>query len=109
MTGKVQIDMSMGSIVAEMSRIAMAPNLVRDPLRKQAETLAADVDQIRTNIVATKEGGMITGEERLREYLGGLYGDVTQYDGRPTDSQIARAAGLAHDLDDVVSEFNKSC
>ncbi len=76
-----------------------------DPLRKQAEQLAADVDQIRTKIVATKEGGMITGEERLREYLGGLYGDVAGYEGRPTESQVARTDALAHELDDVVREF----
>jgi hypothetical protein len=48
---------------------------------------------------------MITGEERLREFLAGLYGDVSQYEGRPTDSQIARADALAHELDDVVKEF----
>jgi photosystem II stability/assembly factor-like uncharacterized protein len=76
-----------------------------DPLRKQAEQLAADVDQIRTKIVATKEGGMITGEERLREYLGGLYGDVAGYEGRPTESQVARTDALARELDDVVREF----
>jgi hypothetical protein len=77
-----------------------------DSARKQAEKLAADVDQIRTKIVATKEGGMITGEERLREFLGGLYGDVNQYDGRPTDSQVARTDALSRELDDVIREFN---
>jgi hypothetical protein len=63
------------------------------------------VDKIRAKIVATKEGGMITGEERLREYLGGLYGDVNQYDGRPTEEQIARSESLSRELDDVVKEF----
>jgi hypothetical protein len=55
--------------------------------------------------VATKEGGMITGEERLREYLAGLYGEVNGFDGRPTDSQVARATSLDHDLADVIGEF----
>jgi photosystem II stability/assembly factor-like uncharacterized protein len=76
-----------------------------DPLRKQAQQLAADVDQIRTRIVATKEGGMITGEERLREYLGGLYGDVNGYEGRPTNSQTERASALERELEDVIREF----
>jgi photosystem II stability/assembly factor-like uncharacterized protein len=76
-----------------------------DPLRKQAQQLAADVDQIRTRIVATKEGGMITGEERLREYLGGLYGDVNGYEGRPTNSQTERATALERELEDVIREF----
>jgi len=56
-------------------------------------------------MVATKEGGAITGEERLREYLATLYGDVNGYDGRPTDEQAARADTLAKELDAVVREF----
>ncbi len=48
---------------------------------------------------------MITGEERLREFLGGLYGDVNSYDGRPTDEQVARADALGRELEDVVKEF----
>jgi hypothetical protein len=39
----------------------------KDPLRKQVQQLAADCDALRGKIVATKEGGMITGEERIRE------------------------------------------
>jgi len=34
------------------------------------------------------EGGWISGQEKLRERLGTLYGDVSGYDGRPTDSQL---------------------
>jgi photosystem II stability/assembly factor-like uncharacterized protein len=77
-----------------------------DAARAQLQELAASADQIRSKIVATKEGGMITGEERLREYLGGLYGDVSSYEGRPTDSQVARAGVLARELEDVVREFS---
>ena len=69
--------------------------------------LADAADTIRKEIVATKEGGAITGEERLREYLGDLYGDVTQYDGRPTDEQVARAAVLDRQLEEVVTEFRR--
>ena len=76
-----------------------------ESLRKRLTDLRDAVDKIRAKIVATKEGGMITGEERLREYLGGLYGDVNQYDGRPTEEQIARSESLSRELDDVVKEF----
>ena len=88
-----------------LARSAKLPE--NDPVRKQAEQLASDMDRIRTKIVATKEGGMITGEERLREYLGGLYGDVAGYEGRPTDSQTARADALARELEDVIREFTE--
>ncbi len=76
-----------------------------DPLRQKLQGLSEAADKIRTRIVATKEGGMVTGEERLREYLAQLYGDVNSYEGRPTDSQAARAESLARELDDVIREF----
>ena len=74
-------------------------------LKKQLTLLAADADELRTKIVATKEGGMITGEERLREFLCSLYGDVNSYDGAPTTSQLARADVLDRQLADVIKEF----
>jgi len=79
----------------------------KDPLRARLAAFAGQADAIRSKIVATKEGGMITGEERLREYLGGLYGDVNQYAGRPTDSQVARTDVLARELEDVIKDFTQ--
>jgi photosystem II stability/assembly factor-like uncharacterized protein len=79
---------------------------VRDTAIQQKKTDLADAaDKIRSKIVATKEGGAITGEERLREFLAGLYGDVNGYDGRPTTQQFARADALSRELEDVVKEF----
>jgi photosystem II stability/assembly factor-like uncharacterized protein len=76
-----------------------------DALRRKLAELAESADKVRSQIVATKEGGMITGEERLREYLGGLYGDVNSYEGRPTDSQVARADALSRELEAVIKQF----
>ena len=50
---------------------------------------------------------MITGEERIREHLGQLYGAINGYEGRPTDYQAARADSLAHELEDVIGDFQK--
>jgi len=50
---------------------------------------------------------MITGEERIRELLGQLYGAVTGYDGKPTDYQAARTESLGHELQDVIEDFQK--
>ena len=63
-------------------------------------------DTIRKKIVATKEGGHITGEERLREKASQLYGDLTSCEGRPADYLVARIDSLQHELDDVSSEFD---
>jgi len=79
----------------------------KDPLRARLQQLADESDKLRSKIVATKEGGMITGEERLRELLGKVYGDVTGWEGRPTDYQAARTDSLAHELEDVVADFRK--
>jgi photosystem II stability/assembly factor-like uncharacterized protein len=79
----------------------------KDPLRKQLQDLATQCDTLRSKIVATKEGGMITGEERIRELLGQLYGAVSGYEGRPADYQAARSESLAHELEDVIGDFQK--
>ena len=50
---------------------------------------------------------MITGEERLREFLARLYGDVVDYEGRPSEAQLLRAEGLARELADVKQQFER--
>ena len=77
-----------------------------DPLRAHLLAASAQVDELRKKIVATKEGGAITGEERLREYLTGLYSDVVFYEGRPSQTQVERADALARELADVVKDFD---
>ncbi len=76
-----------------------------DPLTEQLRQASTQVDTWRKKIVATKEGGAITGEERLREFLADLYGNVVGYEGRPSQTQEQRAEALAHELADVVKEF----
>ena len=43
----------------------------------------------------------------MREFLAGLYSDVNGYDGKPTDSQVARTEVLGRELEDVINEFQK--
>jgi hypothetical protein len=64
------------------------------------------VDAFRKKIVATKEGGAITGEERLREFLADLYGSVVGHEGIPSQTQVDRADALARELADVVKSFD---
>ena len=97
------VDAIIGVRADALARAAKLP--AGDALRPRLQQFADTADEIRKRIVATKEGGMITGEERLREYLAGLYGDVNNYEGRPTDSQFARAGALGRELEDVVREF----
>src|ERR1039458_4238302 len=82
------VDAILGVRDGARERAAKLPET--DPLRGKLTKLADAADVIRGKIVATKEGGAITGEERLREFVAGLYGDVGNYEGRPTESQFAR-------------------
>ena len=63
------------------------------------------MDDIRKKIVATKEGGAVTGEERIREKTANVYGAVVFDEGRPTDYYLARIDSLKHERKDVVDEF----
>jgi photosystem II stability/assembly factor-like uncharacterized protein len=76
-----------------------------DAMRKQLTALNDKADAIRKEIVATKEGGAITGEERLREHTDELYGAITSYDGKPTDYQLARIDALTREYNDINGEF----
>src|ERR1700680_2320792 len=87
--------------------LARAAALKGDPaLTKRLSETAQKVEVLRGKIVATKEGGAITGEERIREKTTALYGAILNYDGRPGDYQIARIDSLKKELDDVRTEFD---
>ena len=118
---KAQFDLAMKlySLLGDMTfavdringvRLALdadAANLpASDPLAARLRTASQQVDDLRKKIVATKEGGAITGEERLRENLATLYGDVVFYEGRPTQMQMMRTDAIARELADVVRDFD---
>jgi len=75
-------------------------------LAQQLDGLADKVEQIRKKIVATKEGGAVTGEERIREKTTELYSELTGYEGRPAAYQVARIDSLKKELGDVDGEFD---
>jgi|GEM_PF-19269 len=77
-----------------------------DALAKKLRAASDQVDTLRRKIVATKEGGMITGEERLREFLASLYGEVVGYEGRPSATQVERTEAITHELSDVMTAFD---
>src|SRR5881398_920663 len=78
-----------------------------DPLRKNISDFDGKVDGVRKKIVATTEGGAITGEERLREHTDQLYGAILSYEGKPGGYQIAYIDALKRELGDVTKEFDQ--
>jgi len=67
----------------------------------------ADAEALRRKVVATKEGGAITGEERLREFSATLYGSLTGFDGVPTEEQKRYATTLRAEFGDVEAQWAK--
>lgn len=78
-----------------------------DALHKTIMDFDAKVDAVRKLIVATTEGGAITGEERLREHTDQLYGAILSYEGKPADYQVARIDSLKRELADATKDFEQ--
>jgi photosystem II stability/assembly factor-like uncharacterized protein len=70
-----------------------------DKLRQRLNSLADTLESFRATLVATSEGGWLSGEEQLREKMAKVYGAVNGYDGRPTRSQLDQEKILADQLD----------
>src|SRR5207247_1741505 len=65
-----------------------------DQLRKNISDFDGKVDAVRKKIVATTEGGVITGEERLREHTDQLYGAHLSDEEKPGAYLIAYVDAL---------------
>ena len=72
-----------------------------DPLAGKLRALADKLEDTRKLIVATTEGGAITGEERIRENLDTVYGAMNGWEGRPAAYQLDRVEALRRELADV--------
>lgn len=76
-----------------------------DALAKKLDVTADRLDELRRSLVTVREGGQITGEEKLREQLGRLYGGVNGYEGRPTNSQLRYADVLEGEMAAAEKQF----
>jgi hypothetical protein len=74
---------------------------------KRLADYAGELEAFRGSLVSTSDAGWLSGEERLRERLADVFGGVAGYDGRPTQSQIERAAVLSQELDAARATFEE--
>jgi len=72
-----------------------------DPLGGKLRALSKRLDEVKKLIVATTEGGAITGEERIREHLDTLYGAMNRWEGKPAKYQTDAIDTLRKELDDA--------
>ncbi|MES2884283.1 MAG: sialidase [Pseudomonadota bacterium] len=97
----------MDRILALRSGLAERKAAVKDAaLSQRVAEVDAKVDAVRKRIVATTEGGAITGEERLREHTDMLYGAILSHEGKPGSYHLQRIAALKAELADVDLAFN---
>lgn len=76
-----------------------------DPLHRKLTEFDGKLDGLRKQIVATTEGGAITGEERLREHTDQLYGAIIGWDGPPTTYALDNIVALRNQLTEVSGQF----
>jgi photosystem II stability/assembly factor-like uncharacterized protein len=79
-----------------------------DALRKHLETLGKTMEEQRQALVSVKEGEVVSGEDKLREELATLYGNVNLYEGKPTASQTNRMATLGKEMEAAYAKFQAS-
>ncbi len=80
---------------------SMADPKADEPTKTQIAAFVEKSEVVRREIVATKEGGAITGEERLREQLDYAYGALMSFEGKPGDYQVARVEALRQEFEAV--------
>ncbi len=68
------------------------------------EAFADRLEKERTKLVST-ETSIFASDEKLRENLGNLFGEVASYDGRPTVSQVDRSKVLIAELETAEQEI----
>jgi hypothetical protein len=90
----------------DQARTAAAGLADRDPLRSRLLAFAESLDRQRAALVSSQRGEGISGEEKLREEIGLLYGNVNVYEGRPTQSQMDRMSVLDAELTAAIGRFD---
>lgn len=96
-------------MVERLAGLITGITATRDKARASADTALADeMERQRVALVSSKQGEGISGEEKLREELGTLYGNVNMHEGRPTASQLRRMAVLESQLQNATAAFEKA-
>ncbi len=106
-------------MLAEFTFLTERVRTLRDAANQRAEKLggadrkklagfAAKLDETYKTLVATREGGWLSGEEQLRERIGAIYGAINGFDGRPTASQLTEAELVTEELAKKTSSFESA-
>jgi hypothetical protein len=76
-----------------------------DPLRADLAHFSDQANALRKEVVATTEGGAITGEQRLREDAADVYGAIMSSEAAPPNYLIQRVGVIDRELTGVEQRF----
>ncbi len=68
---------------------------------QRLETYSDSLETLRATLVSTSKSGVLSGDEKLRERMGNLYGVISTYDGKPSGSQLAETEKLLAELQEA--------
>ncbi|UCC72535.1 MAG: glycosyl hydrolase [Gemmatimonadota bacterium] len=105
------------AMIERLSYVVDAVIDLRDEARARAEAVgggtarrlndyADELEQFRGDLVSS-EVAIFSTEGQLRENLGGLYGAVNGYAGRPSEYQLERMENLSVELDEAEVRFSE--
>jgi len=86
--------------LSQLKDVVTQTSEVEEPsssLKKKAERFEEAYNDINARFTATKKG-MITGESKLREQLGNLFGNVVGYSGKPSQTQERQTETLIKEV-----------
>jgi photosystem II stability/assembly factor-like uncharacterized protein len=95
------------AVLREQVAQASKDHPVKDAASARLSAFDGKLDGLRKQIVATTEGGAITGEERLREHTDQLYGAIISWDGPPSSYAVENTTALHNQLDAITAEFTR--
>lgn len=102
---------NLAKTVEEMSSLEEQAGEIKEEitstkLKESVASFERNINDLRKTLVATKTGG-ITGEVRLREKLSEVYGGISGYSGRPTQSQIQALEDISKEIEAADIAFSR--
>jgi photosystem II stability/assembly factor-like uncharacterized protein len=97
-----RIDAARNAAMAHAAKLG-----AKDELGSKLKSFGDRLEVLKKLVVATKEGGAITGEERLREHTDYIYGALMVWEGRPAKYQLERIDVLTRELAEVENDLSK--
>lgn len=76
-------------------------------IKEDLNALKTELTKINIELVSTESKGIFGGDEKIREKLATLYGSITNYQGKPTQSQIDRLNYFNKQIEEHTTRFNQ--